>query len=93
MAKYLKEEDREEALKVLRFLGVPEKDLKYISCCYEGGWMHRYTGFLGGRDGWSGLQICRDFEDDEEIMSEREYDEDNSFIIVDSIEYYIHEVD
>lgn len=86
----LTEENKEEAIKVLRFLEVDEETIKYIKCTDEGNWIHKFEGWLGGRDGWSCLLIDRgpDFEvvdDDEE--------DDYEHIFVDGIEYIICEGD
>lgn len=85
----LSKKDKEEAIKVLRKLDVDDETIEFLVCDDECHWMHRFTGYLGGRDGWSSLTIDRgpDFEFEEE---EREYMET---IIVDGIEYLFCEGD
>jgi hypothetical protein len=85
----LTEENKEEAIKVLRFLEVDEETIKYIKCTDEANWIHKFEGHLGGRDGWPCLVIDRgpDFELDDEISDEYEH------IIVDGVEYIICEGD
>ena len=85
----LTEENKEEAIKVLRFLEVDEETIKYIKCTDEAYWIHKFEGYLGGRNGWSCLVIDRgpDFELDDEIDNEYEH------IVVDGIEYIICEGD
>lgn len=85
----LTEENKEEAIKILRFLDVDEETIKYIKCTDEGNWIHKFEGWLGGRDGWSCLLIDRgpDFELDDEISDEYEH------IVVDGVEYIICEGD
>lgn len=78
-------ENKEEAIKVLRFLEVDEEAIKYIKCTDEANWIHKFEGYLGGRDGWSCLVIDRgpDFELDDEY----------EHIVVDGVEYIICEGD
>ena len=80
------QENRKEVEKVLRYLEVDESTIKYLGC-FDVSWRHKFEGFLGGRDGWSGLLIdkgpdydCLDPEEDEKIT-------------VDGIDYLIHEGD
>ena len=70
---------------VLRFLEVDEETIKYIKCTDEAYWIHKFEGYLGGRDGWSCLVIDRgpDFELDDEY----------EHILVDGVEYIICEGD
>lgn len=78
--------NREEALEVLNYLEVTF-NLKFAGCTDEGFWTHKFTRFLGGRDGWSGLYIDRgpDFELDDDYSPET--------IVVDGVEYRIAESD
>lgn len=88
----LTQENKEEAIKVLRALDVDEETIKYIKCNDECCWIHKFEGFLGGRDGWSSLVIDRgpDFEiEDEEDEEGYGYEH----IIVDGVEYIICEGD
>lgn len=79
-------ENKEEAIKVLRFLGVKESTIKYLGLYENVCWIHKFEGWLGGRDGWSSLMIDRgpDFEEDSE---------DDEEIEVEGIKYRIHEGD
>lgn len=79
-------ENKEEAIKVLRFLGVKESTIKYLGLYENVCWTHKFEGWLGGRDGWSSLMIDRgpDFEEDSE---------DDEEIEVEGIKYRIHEGD
>ena len=46
---WLDNENREEALEVLRALGVEENRLKYMKFFDSGaGWTHRFEGYLWG---------------------------------------------
>ena len=85
----LGKDEKEEAIKVLRYLGVDDETLEFIGCFDGCVWRHKFEGFLGGRDGWSGLIIDRgpDFEFDE---NDREYSE---LIEVGGIQYLICEGD
>lgn len=82
----LTQENREEAIKVLRFLEVPESTIKYLGLYEKVCWTHKFEGHLGGRDGWSSLLIDRgpDFEEDSEEDEE---------IVIDGVRYRIHEGD
>lgn len=82
-------ENKEEAIKVLRALEVDEETIKYIKCTSESCWIHKFEGWLGGRDGWSCLVIDRgpDFEFDDGEIDELEH------IVVDGVEYIICEGD
>lgn len=79
-------ENKEEAIKVLRFLGVKESTIKYLGMYDDICWWHKFEHHLGGRDGWSSLMINRGPDFDEEW-------EDDEEIIVDGIHYRIHEGD
>ena len=79
-------ENKEEAIKVLRFLEVDEEAIEFLECTREGIWTHKFRGWLGGRDGWSGLFIDRGPDYD----LDPEYDE---HIIVDGVDYLISESD
>ena len=94
---WLDNENREEALEVLKALGVEEYRLKYMKFFDSGaGWMHKFEGYLGGRDGWSGLHIdkgpdfdCDDYKDnldDEAWIKEH-------VVYVNDTEYHIYEGD
>lgn len=83
----LTNDNRIEALKVLRFLDVEEDRLKYMIYCDECGWLHKFEGVLGGRDGWSSLWIDRGPDYDT-------YDiEFTELINVDGVDYRIYEGD
>ena len=84
----LRSDNKEEAIKVLRFLEVDEETIKYIKCTDEGNWIHKFEGWLGGRDGWSCLVIDRgpDFELDG-------VDDEYEHIVVNGVEYIICEGD
>ena len=74
---WLDNENREEALEVLRALGIEENRLKYMKFFDSGtGWTHRFEHHLGGRDGWSGLYIDKgpDFEDEDYLTMEDDAD-------------------
>ena len=86
---YLTEEDRDEAIEVLRYLEVDEDKLNKVKL-YVCDWQYKNDdGFLtlGGRDGWSGLSIDRgpDYEKDT--------DEDDEEVVVNGVTYKIHEAD
>ena len=40
----LRSDNKEEAIKVLRFLEVDEETIKYIKCTNEGKWIHKFEG-------------------------------------------------
>ena len=85
---WLDNENREEALEVLRALGVEENRLKYVKFFDGGsGWMHKFEGYLGGRDGWSSLHIDKgpDFDDEDWIK--------DHVVYVNDTEYHIYEGD
>ena len=97
---WLNNENREEALEVLRAVGVEENRLKYMKFFDSGvGWTHRFEGHLGGRDGWSGLHIDRgpDFDDEcetEDLTKEELEDwKQEHVVFVNGIEYHIYEGD
>ena len=100
---WLENENREEALEVLRALGVEENRLKYVKFFDGGsGWMHKFECYLGGRDGWSGLHIAKgsDFDDndytdylDDEDAEEIEDWRKQHVVYVNGIEYHIYEGD
>ena len=84
---FLTWENKEEAIKVLRFLEVPESTIKYLGMYDEICWYHKFEHHLGGRDGWSSLIIDRGPNYDECT------EEDDEEIVVDGIPYKIHEGD
>ena len=94
---WLDNENREEALEVLRALGVEENRLKYVKFFDGGsGWMHKFEGYLGGRDGWSGLHIDKGPDFDDEDYTDDLDDEDwrkEHVVYVNGIEYHIFEGD
>ena len=96
---WLVNENREEALEVLRALGVEESRLKYIKFFSGTGWTHKFEGYLGGRDGWSSLCIDRgpDFDDDDYVNDlddeDREYWRKENVVYVNGVEYHIYEGD
>ena len=96
---WLDNENREEALEVLRALGVEENRLKYMKFFDSGtGWTHRFEHHLGGRDGWSGLYIDRgpDFDKYNEDYADDLDDEDwrkEHVVYVNDTEYHIFEGD
>ena len=94
---WLDNENREEALEVLRALGVEENRLKYMKFFDSGvGWMHRFEGYLGGRDGWSGLHIDKgpDFADKDyaDDLDDEDWIKEH-VVYVNGIEYHIFEGD
>ena len=96
---WLDNENREEALEVLRALGVEENRLKYMKFFDSGtGWTHRFEHHLGGRDGWSGLCIDKgpDF-DDEDYADDLDLDDEDwrkeHVVYVNGTEYHIFEGD
>lgn len=97
---WLDNDNKEEALDVLKALGVTESRLKYMKY-YDGGigWMHKFEHHLGGRDGWSCLHIAKgpDFDDNDEIegLDENDLEEwrNDHVIFVNGIEYHIYEGD
>ena len=100
---WLENENREEALEVLRAIGVEENRLKYVKFFDGGsGWTHKFEGYLGGRDGWSGLHIAKgpDFDDsdytdylDDEDVEEIEHWRKEHVVYVNGTEYHIYEGD
>ena len=94
---WLDNENREEALEVLKALGVEENRLKYMKFFDSGtGWTHRFEGYLGGRDGWSGLYIDRGPDFDDEDYADDLDDEDwrkEHVVYVNGTEYHIFEGD
>ena len=94
---WLDNENREEALEVLKALGVEESRLKYMKFFDSGaGWMHKFEGYLGGRDGWSGLHIdkgpdfdCDDYKDN---LDDKDWIKDH-VVYVNDTEYHIYEGD
>ena len=94
---WLDNENREEALEVLKALGVEENRLKYMKFFDSGtGWMHKFEGYLGGRDGWSGLHIdkgpdfdCDDYKDN---LDDEDWIKDH-VVYVNDTEYHIYEGD
>ena len=94
---WLDNENREEALEVLRALGVEENRLKYVKFFDGGsGWMHKFEGYLGGRDGWSGLHIDKGPDFDDEDYTDDLDDEDwikDHMVYVNGTEYHIYEGD
>ena len=96
---WLDNENREEALEVLKALGVEENRLKYMKFFDSGtGWTHRFEHHLGGRDGWSGLHIDKgpDF-DDEDYADDLDLDDEDwrkeHVVYVNGTEYHIFEGD
>ena len=94
---WLDNENREEALEVLKALGVEESRLKYMKFFDSGaGWMHKFEGYLGGRDGWSGLHIDKgpDFDDDNYIdyLDDEDWRKEH-VVYVNGTEYHIYEGD
>ena len=94
---WLDNENREEALEVLKALGVEESRLKYMKIFDSGaGWMHKFEGYLGGRDGWSGLHIDKGPDFDNEDYDDDLDDEDwrkEHVVYVNGTEYHIYEGD
>lgn len=97
---WLENEQREEALEVLRAVGIEESRLKYVKFFDGGtGWMHKFERWLGGRDGWSCLQIAKgpDFDDEYETedLTEEELEDwkQEHVVFVNGIEYHIYEGD
>ena len=94
---WLDNENREEALEVLKALGVEENRLKYMKFFDSGvGWTHKFEGYLGGRDGWSGLHIDKGPDFDNEDYDDDLDDEDwrkEHVVFVNGIEYHIYEGD
>ena len=94
---WLDNENREEALEVLRALGVEENRLKYMKFFDSGtGWTHRFERHLGGRDGWSGLYIDKGPDFDDEDYADYLDDEDwrkEHVVYVNGTEYRIFEGD
>ena len=94
---WLDNENREEALEVLRALGVEENRLKYMKFFDSGtGWTHRFEHHLGGRDGWSGLHIDKGPDFDDEDFDDDLDDEDwrkEHVVYVNGMEYHIFEGD
>ena len=94
---WLDNENREEALEILKALGVEESRLKYMKFFDSGaGWMHKFEGYLGGRDGWSGLHIdkgpdfdCDDYKDN---LDDEDWIKDH-VVYVNDTEYHIYEGD
>lgn len=94
---WLDNENREEALEVLKALGVEENRLKYMKFFDSGtGWTHKFEGYLGGRDGWSGLHIdkgpdfdCDDYNDN---LDDEDWIKDH-MVYVNDTEYHIYECD
>ena len=94
---WLDNENREEALEVLRALGVEENRLKYMKFFDSGtGWTHRFEHHLGGRDGWSGLYIDKgpDFDDEDYVdyLDDEDWRKEH-VVYVNGIEYHIFEGD
>lgn len=93
---WLENDRREEALEVLKALGVEEKRLKYVKFYDEIGWTHKFEHFLGGRDGWSGLHITDgpDFDDEEDFLNYMDDDAKKEHtIIINGKEYHFYEGD
>ena len=94
---WLDNENRKEALEVLKALGVEENRLKYMKFFDSGtGWTHRFEGYLGGRDGWSGLHIDKGPDFDNEDYDDDLDDEDwrkEHVVYVNDTEYHIYEGD
>ena len=94
---WLDNENREEALEVLKALGVEESRLKDMKVFDSGaGWTHKFEGYLGGRDGWSGLHIdkgpdfdCDDYNDN---LDDEDWIKDH-MVYVNGTEYHIYEGD
>lgn len=92
---WLDNENREEALEVLKALGVEENRLKYMKFFDSGtGWTHKFEGYLGGRDGWSGLHIDKgpDFDDYNDNLNDEDWRKEH-VVYVNGTEYHIYEGD